>query len=202
MDLNKNTDSINNKEGGSIIGDVLGLSLETVKIVIISVIVIIGIRAYIMQPFFVSGSSMEPNFQDGDYLIVDEISYKLDEPKRGDVIIFKYPKDPSQFFIKRIIGLPGEKIEINNNRIKIYNNEHPDGLIVEENQYIPSINITAGNYIAELKNDEYYVLGDNRGASADSRWWGSLNKHLIVGKALLRAWPFDDITIFEGVQYK
>ncbi|MFZ2970532.1 MAG: signal peptidase I [Minisyncoccia bacterium] len=201
MDSDKIENNKGNSEGGSIVGDVLGLSLETIKIVIISVIVIIGIRAYVMQPFFVSGSSMEPNFQDRDYLIVDEISYKLDDPKRGDVVIFRYPKDTTQFFIKRIIGLPGEKIEINNNVIKIYNKDHPNGFVVEESKYIPAANATIGNYVTELKNDEYYVLGDNRGASADSRWWGVLSRHLILGKAFLRAWPFDDIAIFENVQY-
>jgi signal peptidase I len=154
-----------------------------------------------MQPFFVSGSSMEPNFHDGDYLIVDELSYEVGEPKRGDVIIFKYPKNPNEYFIKRIIGLPGEKIEISNNTIRIFNNARPEGFVVAEDKYIPQTTVTTGNYIAELKNDEYYVLGDNRIASADSRWWGVLDRHFIVGKALIRAWPYNDLAIFEGVQY-
>lgn len=185
-----------------IIEDILGLSAETAKIVIISLVVIIGIRTYVMQPFFVSGSSMEPNFHDGDYLIVDELSYEIGEPKRGDVIIFKYPKNPSEYFIKRIIGLPGEKIEISNNTIRIFNNERPEGFVVSEGKYIPETTVTTGNYIAELKNDEYYVLGDNRIASADSRWWGVLARHYIVGKALIRAWPYNDLSVFEGVQYE
>lgn len=191
------------KSGGIklIIEDILGLSAETTKIVIISLIVIIGIRTYIMQPFFVSGSSMEPNFHDGDYLIVDELSYEIGEPKRGDVIIFRYPKNPNEYFIKRIIGLPGEKIEISDNTIKIFNNSRPDGFIVEESGYIPQATATTGNYVAELKNNEYYVLGDNRTASADSRWWGSLDRHYIIGKALLRAWPYSNLSVFEGVEY-
>lgn len=184
-----------------IIEDILGLSAETAKIVIISLLVIIGIRAYVMQPFFVSGSSMEPNFHDRDYLIVDELSYKIGDPKRGDVIIFRYPKDPKEYFIKRIIGLPGEKIEIANNTIKIYNGEHPGGFVVNEEKYISQSTLTAGVYDVELKNDEYYVLGDNRTASADSRWWGVLEKHYIVGKALIRAWPYNDLSIFERIQY-
>lgn len=192
-----------NKTGGLklIIEDLLGLSMETAKIVVISLIVIIGIRTYIMQPFFVSGSSMEPNFHDGDYLIIDELSYEIGEPKRGDVIIFKYPKNPNEYFIKRIIGLPGEKIEISNNTIKIYNNDKPEGFIVEEGKYIPQNNVTTGNFVVEMKNDEFYVLGDNRGASADSRWWGVLERHYIVGKALIRAWPYNNLSIFEGVEY-
>jgi len=192
-----------NKPGGIklIIEDLLGLSAETAKIVIISLVVIIGIRTYVMQPFFVSGSSMEPNFHDGDYLIVDELSYEIGEPKRGDVIIFRYPKNPSEYFIKRIIGLPGEKIEILDNSIKIYNNSNPDGFVVQEGTYIPQTTVTTGNYVMELKNNEYYVLGDNRVASADSRWWGSLDRHFIVGKALLRAWPYNNLAVFEGVNY-
>lgn len=197
MDQNEN----NSSGIKSIIEDILGLSAETAKIVIISLIVIIGIRTYVMQPFFVSGSSMEPNFHDGDYLIVDELSYEIGQPQRGDVIIFKYPKNPKDYFIKRIIALPGEKIEIANNTIKIYNAEHPDGFTLDEDIYLPPENVTMGNYTAELKNDEYYVLGDNRPASADSRFWGILEKHYIVGKALVRAWPYTKISVFEGVQY-
>jgi len=194
------------KSGGSgirsIIEDLLGLSAETAKIVIISLVVIIGIRTYVMQPFFVSGSSMEPNFHDGDYLIVDELSYEIGEPKRGDVVIFKYPKNPSEYFIKRIIGLPGEKIEISNNTIRIFNSTRPDGFALDENKYIPQTTVTTGNYVTELKNNEYYVLGDNRIASADSRWWGVLDRHFIVGKALIRAWPYKNLAIFENMQYE
>lgn len=174
---------------------------ETIKVAIISLIIILGIRSFIMQPFFVDGKSMEPNFYDGDYLIIDEVSYKFWEPKRGDVIIFHYPYDTREFYIKRIIGLPGEKIEIKDNKIIIYNSEYKDGMIINENVYIPDSAITLGNYAKELKNDEYYVLGDNRSASSDSRFWGVLEKRFIVGKAWVRAWPFDDFSVFEEMNY-
>jgi signal peptidase I len=197
----ENNDLEDNNEGKSIFSEIKDFSLETIKIVVISLIIIIAVRSYVMQPFFVSGKSMEPNFHDGDYLIIDEISYRIDEPKRGDVIIFRYPRNPKEFFIKRIVGLPGERVEIKDGQITIYNNENQDGIMLDEDIYIPLDTKTTGSYNAILKNDEYYVLGDNRNASADSRIWGALEEHFIIGKAWIRAWPFDDFTVFEGVSY-
>ena len=194
-------DPNNNKSELSFFPEVKSFSFETFKIVILSLIVIIGIRSFVMQPFFVSGQSMEPNFHDGDYLIVDEISYRLGDPERGDTIIFHYPNDTRLFYIKRIIGLPGEKIEIKDNIIIIYNAENPEGMKLDENFYIPSDKVIFGNYTKELKNDEYYVLGDNRVASADSRVWGVLKKNFIVGKAWMRPWPLDNISVFEKIVY-
>lgn len=190
-----------NKKSKPFSSEIKDFSFETIKVVFVSLIVIIGIRSFVMQPFFVDGKSMEPNFYDGDYLIVDEISYKFLEPKRGDVIIFHYPYDTREFYIKRIIGLPGEKIEIKDNKITIYNSEYKNGMVINENVYIPDSAVTSGNYARELKNDEYYVLGDNRGASSDSRFWGVLEERFIVGKAWIRAWPFNDFSVFEGVKY-
>jgi len=194
---NKNSEN----ENKSFFSEVKDFLLETIKIVVISLIIIVAVRTYVIQPFFVSGKSMEPNFHDGDYLIVDEISYRIDEPKRGDVIIFRYPKNTKEFFIKRIVGLPGEKVEIKNSRIIIYNNENQNGMILDENIYIPLSTETTGSYNTILKNDEYYVLGDNRNASADSRIWGVLKENFIIGKAWIRAWPVGDFAMFEVVEY-
>jgi len=167
---------------------------EIAKIVIISLAIIIPIRYFLIQPFFVQGASMEPNFEDGDYLIVDEISYRLDSPQRGDVVIFRYPLDQSEFFIKRIIGLPGETVKISEGRVYIYNQENPQGQILDESQYLPDA-YTAGDMEVVLKNGEYFVLGDNRGSSSDSRRWGVLPRDLIIGKAWIRAWPIDRVKI-------
>ena len=199
-DINGDEAKNNEEKDSSFLSELKDFSFDTIKIIVISLIIIIGIRSFVMQPFFVNGQSMEPNFHDGDYLIVNEIGYRLDDPKRGDVVIFHYPNDPSQFFIKRIIGLPGEKIEIKNNEITIYNKEHSDGFTLDE-VYIPRSAIISKDYSQELKNDEYYVLGDNRAASSDSRVWGVLEKHYIVGKAWVRAWPFNNFSVFEGVEY-
>ncbi len=169
---------------------------EIVKIVSISLAIIIPIRYYLIQPFFVRGASMEPNFDNGQYLVIDEISYRFNDPDRGDVIVFKYPLDPSQYYIKRVIGLPGEKIEIKDNSIFIYNSEFPQGIILNESYYLPEGRITRGSINVKLSDDEYFVLGDNRSASSDSRQWGSLSKDNIIGRVWLRAWPFDSAKIF------
>lgn len=196
-------DNLENKDsnGESFFSELKNFSLETIKIVVVSLVVIIAVRSYVMQPFFVSGKSMEPNFHDGDYLIVDEISYRIGEPRRGDVIVFQYPKNPKEFFIKRIVGLPGERVEIKDSKIIIYNNENQEGLAIDENIYIPAGVATSGDVNVILKSDEYYVLGDNRNASADSRIWGVLEEHFIVGRAWVRAWPVDDFMVFEGMEY-
>lgn len=173
---------------------------EVLKITALTLAVIIPVRYYLMQPFFVKGASMEPNFEDGQYLIIDEISYRLGSPERGDVVVFRYPLDPSQFYIKRIIGLPGETVEVLDGRIKIFNQEHPLGLILDEAQYLPNIN-TSGNTTEKLDANSYFVLGDNRQASYDSRRWGVLPKVNLIGKVWLRAWPLQTAHIFNAPVY-
>jgi len=182
--------------------DFLDFSFETIRVVVVSLIIIFVVRSFVIQPFFVKGSSMQPNFHDGDYLIVDEISYGIGEPQRGDVIIFKYPNNPSEFFIKRVIGLPGESVELKNNTITIYNNENPTGFVLDESAYLARTVTTSGDEFKELASDEYYVLGDNRIASSDSRAWGVLKDRYIIGRAWVRAWPFDSFQVFESLSYE
>ena len=172
---------------------------ETAKIIIISLAIIIPVRYFLIQPFFVKGASMEPNFHDGEYLIVDELSYRFKNPERGDVVIFKYPRDPSQYYIKRIIGLPGETIEIKGGQIIVFNSQNPNGEILNERSY--EIQKTYVDLSITLKEQEYFVLGDNRRASSDSRSWGALPEENIIGKAWIRAWPIDQADIFEGPSY-
>ena len=174
--------------------------IELVKIVIISLAIIIPVRYFLFQPFFVRGDSMEPNFSDGEYLIVDEISYRFNVPKRGDVVIFKYPKDPSQYYIKRIIGLPEERVDIRDGYVKVYSQDFSDGVEVDES-YLPMNLKTPGNLEYELKDDEYFVMGDNRRASSDSRVWGPLAKDKLIGRVWLRGWPLAKIGIFETPYY-
>lgn len=170
---------------------------EILKIVIISLAIIIPIRYFLIQPFFVKGASMDPNFLDGDYLIIDEISYRFGEPERGDVIVFHYPLDRSQFFIKRIIGLPGEAIKIEDGQIFVYSQDTPDERVVlDESDYLED-SYTPGNLEITLGEDEYFVLGDNRDASSDSRKWGGVNRDYITGRAWIRAWPFDRLRIVD-----
>lgn len=182
--------------------------MEVIKIFILAFVIIIPIRVFLFQPFFVQGASMEPNFENNQYLIVNEFGYKktevgsfftiepFKEIGRQQVVVFRYPKNPTQFFIKRTIGLPGEKIEIKDSKVKIYNSENPDGFVLDENSYLPSNIKTTGEVTMKLKDDEYFVMGDNRQFSSDSRSWGPLPEADIVGKALFRAWPLDKISIF------
>jgi len=180
--------------------DILAFVWETTKVVVVSLAIILPIRYYLVQPFFVKGASMEPNFEDGDYILVDEISYRFDDPRRGDVVIFRYPQDKSQFFIKRIVALPGETLEIKDNKVIVYNKTNPKGLVLEEEYLFPE-QITLGNTLVKLDDNEYFVLGDNRLQSSDSRRWGSVNKALITGKAFLRPWPFTRASKIKSVQY-
>ncbi|MFT5180111.1 MAG: signal peptidase I [Candidatus Paceibacteria bacterium] len=167
---------------------------ELVMFVGISIVVILPIRFFIAQPFLVSGSSMEPTFETGEYLIVDQMTYKLSDPKRGDVIIFRYPEDPSKFFIKRIIALPGEKIEIRRGDVTI---KTVGGDIIELDEPYVTKPLGVGQQ-TQLDDTEYFVMGDNRLASADSRTWGPLKEDLIIGRAYLRLFPFNNINYLPG----
>lgn len=168
---------------------------DLVKFIALALIIVIPIRTFIAQPFIVSGVSMMPTFQNGEYLIVDELSYNLGNINRGDVAIFKYPHDTSRYFIKRIIGLPNEKIKISGDKITIINNTHPDGFILKE-PYIRELFKTEGEYVTS--ENEYFVMGDNRNQSSDSRTWGVLNKKFLIGRAYLRLLPFGEISYLPG----
>ncbi|MFH1564382.1 MAG: signal peptidase I [bacterium] len=174
--------------------------VETVKVIIISLAIILPVRYFLIQPFYVKGASMEPNFHDHEYLIIDEISYRFNEPVRGDIIVFRYPKDTSQYFIKRIIGLPKEKVEIKNGKIIVYNEKNPSGKLVDESIYLGAISTTP-NSVAVLEDNEYFVLGDNRQASLDSRRFGTVNRNNLIGKVWFRGWPLERIGWFETPEY-
>ena len=164
---------------------------ELTKIAIIAVLIVVPIREFVFQPFFVRGSSMEPSFHSFDYLIVDEISYHFHSPHRGDVIVFRNPNNPKQKFIKRIIGLPGETIKIQNGQVFIKKNNK--FLRLDESAYLPKNIETPGNEEITLKKNEYFVMGDNRPFSFDSRSWGPLPKKNIIGRVDLKLWPFSHI---------
>ncbi len=171
---------------------------EVLKVVLISLAIIIPVRYFLIQPFYVRGASMEPNFHDYEYLIIDEISYRFNEVERGEVIVFRYPKHPQEYFIKRVIAVPGETVKIKNGLVYVYNQENPRGFILDEN-YLPNNTKTHGleGKEVELKEDEYFVLGDNRDSSKDSRSFGAVNKSFIIGKVWIRGWPLDKAEIFK-----
>ena len=163
----------------------------------IALIVVLPIRLFIAQPFIVSGDSMDPTFANNQYLIVDEITYHIEPVQRGDVIIFKYPNDQTKYFIKRVIGLPGETIQIESARVTIKNTANPQGFILTEN-YIAAQNLPQDHVLTTLGPNQYFVMGDNRGASFDSRSWGPVDKSLIIGRPFLRLFPLSQIGLFPG----
>ncbi len=173
----------------------LYLIWEIAEVVIIALVAVFIIRNFLVQPFLVNGASMEPNFHNGDYIIIDEISYHLRDPQRGEVVVFHYPNNESAYFIKRVIGLPGERLLIKDGKIRVFNKEFPDGFLADE-KYLPSYIQTIGEKEAVLKNTEYFVMGDNRSFSFDSRSWGPLQKAEIVGVVRLRLWPLNQVMAF------
>jgi signal peptidase I len=206
---NKDGQKENNDSGYVGVG---GFILEIIKIVLLAFIIIVPIRVFLFQPFFVQGASMEPNFENDQYLIINEFGYKktaialnninffsinpFRKIDRQKVLVFRYPKDPSKYFIKRVIGLPGEKVEIKNGSVKIYNKENPNGFILDEKKYLADTVKTTGDMVITLKDNEYFMMGDNRMFSSDSRYWGPVSDDLIIGEVALRAWPLNEIRMF------
>jgi signal peptidase I len=157
------------------------------------------IRFFLIQPFYVSGQSMEPTFENNQYIIVDQVSYKFRAPHRGDVVVFKYPRNEAFSFIKRIIGLPGETVEIHDGKVMIYNDENPNGVQLTE-KYIDD-RYTSQELRRKLGEDDYFVLGDNRSNSSDSRHWGVLSRHLIIGRVWVVLYPFSDFKTVASPAY-
>lgn len=194
-------DTFWHRKFGVPVGTAIVFVLEFVQIIIIALAIIIPVRYFLVQPFYVKGASMEPSFYDHEYLIIDEISYRFSEPERGETLVFRYPQDPSEFFIKRIIGLPGETVEVSNGLVIIYNSEHPNGLTLDESVYLPEDTVTPGRKKVTLGSNEYFVMGDNRDASLDSRVFGPITLDAIVGRVWLRGLPASRAGFFESPLY-
>lgn len=168
---------------------------EIINFALIAVFIVLPFRLFIAEPFIVSGESMDPTFGNGEYLIVDQLSYRFETPKRESVVIFKYPRDPSKYFIKRIIGLPGETLNVRDGEVFIKSKNSPGEIKLSE----PYLKFFKNdNFQVTLAADEYFVLGDNRPRSSDSRFWGPLQKKLIVGRPILRLLPITAISLFPG----
>lgn len=174
-----------------------GFWKEIIKFTFIALVIVVPFRLYVAQPFIVSGASMDPTFADGEYLVVDQISKQIGAPDRESVVIFRYPKDPSKFFIKRIIGLPGETVKIDDGVTTIVNKIHPDGFILDES-YVANENKKHDTLTITLGEKEYFVLGDNRRGSLDSRAWGPVPERLIVGQPFIRILPLGRLGFLPG----
>lgn len=171
--------------------------IDVLETVIIALTIFAVIYLFAFQPHEVNGESMDGvgKFHNGQYILTDKVTYKLREPVRGEVIVFKYPLDETYDYIKRIIGLPGEEIMLKENKIYIFNKEHPEGFIVNEEEYLGNTVVTSGRAFLEegerikIPEGSYFVMGDNRPQSADSRTWGFVPKNEIIGRSLFRYWP-------------
>jgi signal peptidase I len=167
---------------------------ELIRFGIIVLIIVIPVRMYIAQPFIVSGASMDPTFFTGEYLIVDEASFLVRDPQRGEVIIFRYPKDPSKYFIKRVIGLPGETVTLVGGKVTITGTDGKN-ILLDEPYVVHDIPVDMSE---QLGPEEYFMMGDNRAVSYDSRVWGPVDRSLIKGRALVRLLPFNRIDSLPG----
>ena len=174
--------------------------LETLKTILIVTLLAVLIRTFLIQPFIVEGHSMEANYHNGDYLLIDKLTYRFHAPARGQVIVFVPPQNSSEDYIKRIIGLPGDRVVIEAGQITVYNSAHPNGKVLDESYLDNDVKngFARLNQFVDitLKSDEYYVMGDNRTASTDSRVFGPIKKDTIVGRSLIRLFPFSDVTYF------
>lgn len=173
-------------------------TLELIRFIVIVLAIVLPIRFFIVEPFIVNGASMDPTFQTGQFLMVDRVTYRFGSPSRGDVLVFKYPNNPSVYYIKRVIGLPGETVSIQDGKVTIINTEHPTGMILEE-PYVEIIHASTDTSKTILSSHEYFVMGDNRSQSSDSRIWGALDANFIVGRPIVRLLPIQKLSIFPGV---
>jgi len=189
-----------------------GLILEMVRVLILACVIIIPVRVFLFQPFFVEGASMKPNFENGEYLVINEFGYKqtdvgvgdlsffrvkpFQELERQEVAVFRYPRNVEQYYIKRVIGLPGEAVEIKRGKVIVYNALHPDGYILDESSYLGPEVLTKDMPRMEIATDQYLFMGDNRLFSYDSREFGPVGKDKVIGTVLLRAWPTERFSLY------
>jgi len=178
-------------------GKVKSFFKEVIIFVVIAVFIVLPFRMYVAEPYLVDGRSMYPSFNTGDYLIVKKFGNKNSTFERNKVVVFKYPNDPSKSFVKRVIGLPGETVVIQNGIVTIINSENPNGIVLEQ-AFVEKEKNT--NSTTELSGNEYFVMGDNRAESFDSRSWGPLKKELILGEPVVQLWPLNKIRLLNNTK--
>ncbi len=184
---------------------------EWIKVIAIALMISLPIRFFIAEPFVVNGASMDPTFSTGQFLIVDRLSYNFQKPSRGEVIVFRYPNQPSTYYIKRIIGLPNETISIKDGKIFIDNqsvsvtkdettliNDQLASTTALDEPYVQNVHRSYDNLVVKLGPSEYFVMGDNRSESSDSRSWGPLEDNYIIGRPFIRLMPITAISLFPG----
>lgn len=177
-----------------------GFLLDIVETFVIALAIFVLMYLFLFQPHQVKGNSMYPNFHDEEYLLTDKITYRLSEPKRGDVIVFKAPRQEEYDYIKRIAGVPGDTIKVEGCQIFVNNQPLEEDYLAEGTCTNSGRFWQSGQNIT-LAEGEYFVVGDNRPYSSDSRDWGAVPEENIVGKAWVRYWPVDRVGIIKGIEY-
>jgi signal peptidase I len=169
--------------------------IENVVYIATAIVLAMLVQKFIIRPFVVNGESMDPTLQTGDYLLIDQVSYRFKNPERGDVVVFRAPPEPKKYFIKRIVGLPGDTVSIKENIVTITSDLYPKGTVLVE----PFVtHLGSNNITVKVPSDQYFVMGDNRAGSFDSRSWGTLPKANLSGRALLRLLPIKQIDYLPG----
>ncbi len=168
--------------------------------IVVVLAIMVMIYLFIMSPQEINGASMEPNFHNGEYILTNKITFKLGDPIRGDVVVFKSPKNKDIDYIKRIIGLPGDSVALRESNIYI------NGQKLNEAYLAPDVYIFGGSFLREgseivVPKEKYFLMGDNRPHSSDSREFGPVLKEDFIGKAILRYWPFTRAGLLERPNY-
>ncbi|KRT67553.1 MAG: signal peptidase I, signal peptidase I [candidate division WWE3 bacterium CSP1-7] len=181
---------------------------EIAETAILAILIFLALYLFLVRPHQIRGDSMLPNFRNGEYLLTEMVSYNLlkKEPQRGEVVVFRSPEQPNLDFIKRIIALPNEKVKLENGKVFIINQEHPEGFLLEED-YLEEGTATEGR--RTIKDGEvfstgdsgYVVMGDNRERSSDSREWGVIGNESMIGKVWLRYWPPEAVALIKPAFY-
>ncbi|MBD3279892.1 MAG: signal peptidase I [Candidatus Pacebacteria bacterium] len=189
----------------NIVQKIGALFLDIVETIVIALSIFLVVYLFFMQPHQVNGQSMVPTFQSGEYLLTDKVSYRVGDPSRGDVVVFHAPEEAhcpegtGCDFIKRVLAVPGESVQVTNNQIIVNGTPLAESYIPADFQTLPG-SFVKGRTVT-LGPDEYFVVGDNRSYSSDSRTWGPIKKSDIVGKAFFRYWPPEKLGMIEAARY-
>lgn len=179
--------------------------LDLIETMAISFSIFLVVYLFFLQPHQVNGQSMVPNFQDGEHVLTDKVSYKMRDPKRGEIVVFHAPPDAhcpegtGCDFIKRILGVPGDTVEVKENAVWVNGNKLPEPYIPSDFAILPG-NATKGKGVY-LGPNEFFVSGDNRPYSSDSRTWGAITKDEIIGRVFFRYWPPSAISAVNKSEY-
>ena len=191
----------------SIIKSVASQLLDFLETIALAFVIFLVIDTFVMQPHVVKGNSMLPNFHTGERIFTESVGYRFGTPKRGDIIVFRYPYAPDNEYIKRIIGLPGDEIRLSAGGVTIIDALHPQGFTLKEPYLGRDVRTTGKKFLPDnttykVPDNAYFVLGDNRQESSDSREWGSVPKNNLIGRVFVRYWPPSALSLIQGFNYQ